>query len=362
MRKEPFEVLSTVGTLTAGYHLFGWNDSYHVALGILALGGLCLLARWVQRRQRPRKSPARPGMRERGQRVIRGMMSGAAALGFLRLLCFPAVAYTPIYDWVYGWDCPALLGQAATLKQHRAWTGIVDLVDQRLQKKTAAACRTKLLLQKYDALVECAEQLPVGEERIAKVEAAGRVAAELADAERKGSITTKLQDIQERIRAQAEIAEHQAATARERDEITQEAAVMARNKTLLKVLQSNHFDAWQEPDGVFVRLPNEALFALGSAAVPTAARPAFEKLTAILNQEDVRGRKVRLEGHSDLTGGATTHQPLSEKRAQSVAEILSAYGVSPERLMVKAYGTSQPKTKDTADQTRNRRVDIRILN
>jgi outer membrane protein OmpA-like peptidoglycan-associated protein len=355
MRQEPLEILSTLGTLTAGYHLFGWNDYYHVALGMLALGGLCLLVHRGKKRQPLRTSPARPNTRRKGQRLVGGMMRGAASLGFLGLIFFPAVTYSPLHDWVYGWDCPALLEQAATLKRARAWEGIVDLVDQRLQKKTARTCRTKLLLQKYDALVAYAGQLPVGEERIAKLEEAGRLAAELAEKEKTQSITTKLQDLQEHVRAQAEITG-------KRDEIAQEVAVIARNKTLLEALRRGHFDAWQEPDGVLVRLPKEALFALNSADVSAATRPLLAKLAAILNRTDVMGRTIQIEGHSDLTGDVTTHQPFSKQRAQSVAEMLSACGVNTERLVVRGHGSSQPLSRDQAAQARNRRVDIRILN
>jgi outer membrane protein OmpA-like peptidoglycan-associated protein len=56
------------------------------------------------------------------------------------------------------------------------------------------------------------------------------------------------------------------------------------------------------------------------------------------------------------------NQVLSERRAASVRDALSRYGVSPQRIITRGAGELRPiATNDTPDgRARNRRVDITI--
>lgn len=72
---------------------------------------------------------------------------------------------------------------------------------------------------------------------------------------------------------------------------------------------------------------------------------------------------IEVQGHTDQTGSLRYNMRLSERRAKSVRQYLIKRGVSPERLVAKGYGPTQPvipdaKTKEELAQ--NRRVQFAI--
>jgi len=79
------------------------------------------------------------------------------------------------------------------------------------------------------------------------------------------------------------------------------------------------------------------------------------------------GGQVRVIGHTDNVAisrdGFANNQVLSEKRAQSVAQVLMAKGVDSTRLQVAGMGDKQPVASNDSPQGRalNRRVEIEVL-
>ena len=72
---------------------------------------------------------------------------------------------------------------------------------------------------------------------------------------------------------------------------------------------------------------------------------------------------VDIQGHTDSTGTDKVNQPLSEKRAQSVANFLVANGVpSSQFVNVSGFGSSMPVADNStaAGRQQNRRVDVYI--
>ena len=71
---------------------------------------------------------------------------------------------------------------------------------------------------------------------------------------------------------------------------------------------------------------------------------------------------IVVEGHTDSTGSETYNQWLSEKRAETVADALTARGVNPGRVQMMGYGEMRPvATNETAEgRQQNRRVEIHI--
>ena|GEM_PF-736373 len=70
---------------------------------------------------------------------------------------------------------------------------------------------------------------------------------------------------------------------------------------------------------------------------------------------------IEIAGHTDNVGSAHINQSLSVQRAQSVKQYLvQNFSLSPDRLIVKGYGASQPRaTNDTAQgRSINRRVEV----
>jgi OOP family OmpA-OmpF porin len=72
---------------------------------------------------------------------------------------------------------------------------------------------------------------------------------------------------------------------------------------------------------------------------------------------------LRIEGHTDSTGGAEINRALSLRRAEAVREALISRDVPPGRLVAEGYGSARPVSDNqTAEgRARNRRIEIRIV-
>lgn len=109
-----------------------------------------------------------------------------------------------------------------------------------------------------------------------------------------------------------------------------------------------------------VTLPEGVLFAFDSAAV---SGPAQNDLYALArNLQQYPNSTVQVIGHTDSTGAAAYNMDLSQRRARAVASILTAGGVSPNRIATQGMGMSQPIASNATDAGRaqNRRVEIII--
>jgi len=71
---------------------------------------------------------------------------------------------------------------------------------------------------------------------------------------------------------------------------------------------------------------------------------------------------VDVFGHTDSTGSAQHNFDLSQRRALSVANYLSAQGVDSRRFAVTGFGKTRPiATNDTPEgRAQNRRVEIQL--
>ena len=84
------------------------------------------------------------------------------------------------------------------------------------------------------------------------------------------------------------------------------------------------------------------------------------KIAKVIN--DRKELEILVEGHTDSTGSETYNQQLSERRANSVKNLLVARGVQAQRITITGYGESQPVATNATPEGRqmNRRVEIRI--
>lgn len=84
-------------------------------------------------------------------------------------------------------------------------------------------------------------------------------------------------------------------------------------------------------------LSADALFAINSAELSANAR---EELDALVAQIDGIGnlQRIFIAGHADITGTDAINDPLSQRRADSVANYLASQGVDPglSKLVVMA--------------------------
>ena len=109
---------------------------------------------------------------------------------------------------------------------------------------------------------------------------------------------------------------------------------------------------------------NSITFASGSAAVrPDQAAKLSElgrAITALIDKNP--GEVFLVEGHTDATGRAAFNLALSDRRAASVALVLTEYfGVPPENLVVQGYGEAFLKVRTLANEPLNRRVAVRRI-
>jgi OOP family OmpA-OmpF porin len=74
--------------------------------------------------------------------------------------------------------------------------------------------------------------------------------------------------------------------------------------------------------------------------------------------------KIEISGHTDNTGAAATNTRLSQARADAVRTYLASKGVSPDRMVARGYGSSQPVAPNgtPAGRAQNRRVELRQTN
>jgi len=88
------------------------------------------------------------------------------------------------------------------------------------------------------------------------------------------------------------------------------------------------------------------------------------ELTALYDllqkHKDIR---VEIGGHTDNTGTATHNLSLSQDRAQSVVNYLSAKGIDPSRLAAKGYGDEVPRADNNTEEGRamNRRTEFTVI-
>ncbi len=111
---------------------------------------------------------------------------------------------------------------------------------------------------------------------------------------------------------------------------------------------------------LILTLPQDLLFAVDSASL----RPDLQQdLRAIAtNLVNYPRSDIIVIGHTDNTGSAAHNQGLSERRAQSVAQVLRSQNVASDRIQTIGRGLTQPvASNDTPEGRRqNRRVEIFI--
>ena len=101
-------------------------------------------------------------------------------------------------------------------------------------------------------------------------------------------------------------------------------------------------------------------FQSASAAILPESEPVLER---VAEAAQACPGTLRIEGHTDSTGGAEINQALSLRRAEAVREALVRRGVSPGRLSAQGFGASRPVADNltTEGRARNRRIEMRIV-
>jgi outer membrane protein OmpA-like peptidoglycan-associated protein len=105
-------------------------------------------------------------------------------------------------------------------------------------------------------------------------------------------------------------------------------------------------------------------FASGGAALSKSQVKSLSKLAAAMQRmlDDNPAETFLIEGHTDAVGDDRTNLALSDKRANSVAQILTTYyDIPPENMVPQGYGETYLKVKTQKAEPANRRVTVRRI-
>lgn len=160
---------------------------------------------------------------------------------------------------------------------------------------------------------------------------------------------------QQQLAQQAEQARLQAQQA-EQGRIAAEKQVQETRERLMSQLNSV-LQTRNTARGLIVNM-NDVLFDVNKATLKPGARVRLAKVAGILMAYP--DLKIQVEGFTDSTGTEQYNQQLSEERARTVREFLTAQGVPSDSVSSQGYGESEPiATNDTAaGRQLNRRVEL----
>ncbi len=133
-------------------------------------------------------------------------------------------------------------------------------------------------------------------------------------------------------------------------------------------IKTNKITVTSDERGLVISLASDTYFEKGSAELNIeASRQTLLNLTELFNSEEVKGRKWRIEGHTDNTPVSSDLYPsnweLSAARAANVLHYMSDFGVDERQFSIAGYADTMPKFSNDTEEGRayNRRVDIIIL-
>ncbi|HAM39592.1 MAG TPA: hypothetical protein DCP53_09415 [Elusimicrobia bacterium] len=118
----------------------------------------------------------------------------------------------------------------------------------------------------------------------------------------------------------------------------------------------------EEKRGLVVNLASSVLFDSGKSELKPGAFNMLNEVVKLM--QEYPDNNVLIEGHTDSYGSDAYNKRLSEKRAQSVYDMLVyKYSVDRKRLSAVGYGEEHPiaDNKTAVGREQNRRVEIIIL-
>jgi chemotaxis protein MotB len=134
-------------------------------------------------------------------------------------------------------------------------------------------------------------------------------------------------------------------------------------------VRSNKVKVTHDERGLVISLASDAFFNPASARLNIEeTRDILLRLGTMLAGEDLRDRKLRIEGHTDNeatdpNGPWQDNWDLSTARSISVLHYLTDIGIEERRFQVAGFADTVPVARNTTPEGRayNRRVDIIIL-
>jgi len=134
-------------------------------------------------------------------------------------------------------------------------------------------------------------------------------------------------------------------------------------------VQSNKIRITHDERGIVVTLASDAFFNPASARINIeATRDVLLRLGSYLASDDLKGRKFRIEGHTDAVaidpaGPWEDNWHLSSERSRAILRYLADLGIAENRFQIAGFSDTAPIASNLTPEGRayNRRVDIIIL-
>ncbi|GHV42038.1 flagellar motor protein MotB [Spirochaetia bacterium] len=134
-------------------------------------------------------------------------------------------------------------------------------------------------------------------------------------------------------------------------------------------IKSNKVKVTHDERGLVISLASDAFFGPASARINIEeTRDILLRLGTLLASDEIRGRKFRIEGHTDAVdvdpaGPWESNWELSTARSINVLHYLTDIGIDEKRFQVAGFADTMPVASNNTPEGRayNRRVDIIIL-
>jgi outer membrane protein OmpA-like peptidoglycan-associated protein len=139
-------------------------------------------------------------------------------------------------------------------------------------------------------------------------------------------------------------------------------AYMDRQEAKLRQeLQGTGVQVRREGDNLYLVMPGNITFATNSADIRSDFYPVLNSVGKVL--AEFNKTSIKITGHTDSTGSDKINQPLSENRAESVAQYLGTRNVSGSRIQAYGYGSRYPVASNDNESGRqqNRRVELELV-
>ncbi len=134
------------------------------------------------------------------------------------------------------------------------------------------------------------------------------------------------------------------------DKVQAQVASEVGNATVSQVTDANGLQA------IKVTFDSGLLFELNKSDLSTTSKTDLAKLANVLKKDSQLA--IDVQGYTDRSGGDAINVPLSQQRAESVANYLTSCGVSNGQFKnVMGYG-SQNEIEDAEVSQTNRRVEV----
>lgn len=139
-------------------------------------------------------------------------------------------------------------------------------------------------------------------------------------------------------------------------------AYLDRHEAVLRrELKGTGVQVRREERSLCLVMPGNIVFATNSADIRSDFFAVLNSVAKAL--AEFHRTSIRVTGHTDSTGGDKINQPLSERRADSVAMYLRSQKIAATRIASYGYGSRYPVASNdsAAGREQNRRVELELV-